>query len=214
MSELESAIAYIRRRACARTPEIAAELGLSEYAVDAMLEPARADGRLITCTVHTGGREVIEYRCSAAGQGHTQRAHAFRALAPNVAAAPPRAEPTSSSSWSETPEAAQAATPSPTTGGKVTVRDRIEVALRDHGPMDAAQLRKHVKVEGMPSLCSGLWKRGILRKLGGDKRSTVYGLPGQKLEERKSDDLLERGAELGRKRQKAKKAAPRRESAA
>lgn len=212
---IEAALALIRKAGSLRTPALAEQLGLGEAAVDAMLEPARADGRVITCNVTAGGREVIEYRCSVSGQSVNLRDATWRARQAHVAAAQSsrgETEPSSSSRLSS-PEAARTAAPTTPKGERtMTVRDRIEAALTAHGPMTAQELRKHVDVEGLSGICSGLWKRGIIRKLGGGARSSIYGLPSQKLEERKVGDALERGAELGRKKRKgrAKKAAPAR----
>ena len=200
---LDAAIEIIRKRGATRTPQLAEELRIGETAVDAMLEPARTDGRLVSCSVEVGGRKLTEYRVSAAVlKAEVNPWVPLKPRPTHVAAARPRGEtePTSSSSRPGEPEAAQAATPQQPKGkAAMTVRDRIEAALKAHGPMDVKELRKHVNAEALAAVCSSICKRGIIRKLGGGAKSSIYGLPSQSLADRKGDDMLERGAELGGK---------------
>src|SRR5205085_1808239 len=119
---LDSTIAHIAKCGALRTDALAAHLGLSEGYVDNMLEPACIDGRLTTCRVMTGDRQVIEYRCSASG-GSLKFTIATAArktyqppLAHRVAAtvndhAEPKGE------------------------HQMSVREQIEAALKAHGPM-------------------------------------------------------------------------------
>lgn len=66
----------------------------------------------------------------------------------------------------------------------MTIRAEIEAALKKHGPMDTRAMRKHgLKQETLAINCADLLKREVLVKLGGGPRSTIYGLPGQKLGE-------------------------------
>lgn len=75
------------------------------------------------------------------------------------------------------------ATPSVQTPA-LTVRAKIEAALREHGPMRATDLAAHVDEKHLGNNCSTLANRGILIRLGGTKRGTFYGLPGQPLKVR------------------------------
>ncbi len=195
---LEAALAFIRRRGSARTPEIAAELGIGEVAADDLLEPAHADGRLVTCTVSAGGRQVIEYRCSTAGQNVNLRDATWRARQANAAAAFSRGATVPPPPRGPSHEA-QAAAPITPKGDSMSVREKVEAALLAHGPMDVRSLAKHVKdTNHLSTIVAQLARDGVLKKLGGGTRSTIYGTPSQKLDERKSGDALERGAELGR----------------
>ena len=175
------AIDIIRKRGSMRTPALADELGIGEAAVDAMLESALLDGRLICCNVETGGRCVVEYRLSMAGGG---KLVSYMPSQPKPAApAAPRNEPIS-------PAGAMATQEEP-----VTFKERMEAFFKKHGPMTVVQMREHsVKDAGLATL---LGQAGFAR-LGGGKRSTVWGLPGQALPK---TDALKRGAELGKKGQ-------------
>lgn len=81
---------------------------------------------------------------------------------------------------------------------KKPVAERALDALRAHGPQTLEQLAKRADttVANLYNVMGTLKKQhGVTKKEG--TRPTVYGLPG------KSDDALERGAELGRKPPKA-----------
>lgn len=67
----------------------------------------------------------------------------------------------------------------------LTVRAKIEAALREHGPMRATDIEKHVDEKRISSECSTLLYRKILVKLGGNRRGSIYGLPGQTLKDQK-----------------------------
>jgi len=69
----------------------------------------------------------------------------------------------------------------------LTIRAKIEAALRDHGPMRATDVAKHVDEKDIGNHCSSLSKRKILIPLGGRKRGTIYGLPGQTLKDVKAE---------------------------
>ena len=62
-----------------------------------------------------------------------------------------------------------------------TVREKIEAALRAHGPMTSRDLAKHVSAKGLGQHCFELATRGVLKKFKGDgPRSGIYALPDQK----------------------------------
>src|SRR5688500_1809247 len=69
MTQLERALAEIRKRPSVRTPVLASILDMDDAEVDALLAGPRASGYLITCDVQVGERKVIEYRCSASSGG-------------------------------------------------------------------------------------------------------------------------------------------------
>lgn len=173
MTGLAAALALIAKRGALRTDALAAELGVGENAVDAMLEPACADGRLTTCKVTTGGRSVTEYRCSAAGG-----LFAFTIAPPSRKTYQP-------------PPAHRVAAPADQhadTKGEDTMKtlaERIKAALLEHGPMTSRELRKHVDDDRVANHCFMLTQSGQLGVLGGGARSKIYGLPDQNLSARK-----------------------------
>lgn len=174
---LAIAVDLIGKRGSMRTPELAAELGIGEAAVDAMLLPARLDGRLNTCDVLTGERRSIEYRSSVNGGSYSPHMGIapLRRARPFVPPLTTREEP------------------------QVTFKERMEKFFSEHGAMTVLQMRAHgVKDAGLSTL---LGQAGFAR-LGGGKRSTVWGLDGQKAPK---PDALEAGAELGRKAEKPAK---------
>lgn len=66
----------------------------------------------------------------------------------------------------------------------MTIRERIEAALKAHGPMDSRTMRKRgLKHDALAQSLGDLFARKVLIRLGGGPRSSVYGLPGQKLED-------------------------------
>lgn len=75
-------------------------------------------------------------------------------------------------------------------GAALTLRAKIERALRDHGPMRATDIEKHVQEKYVSRECSALLTRKFLVKLGGNKRGTIYGLPGQSLADRKDNSTV------------------------
>lgn len=208
MSDAASlAIDFIRKRGSLRTPAIAVELGIGEAAVDAMLAPACARGELTTCTVEAGGRRVIEYRLSISGGGK------LVAYAPNAPKATPAAKnaqaraahlriktettfgtdlkPGEINETLARPIRVTAPAPGHRRGAKgeqkVNLVDKIVAAFKKHGPMTTAQLREHHDHPHITTYCSQLAKRGVLGRLGGGKRTTIYGLPDQKAPETTTD---------------------------
>lgn len=79
------ALELIGKRGTLRTPAIAEALGVGEAAVDAMLAPHCASGKLVTCSIEQGERKVIEYRISMSGGGK------LVSYAPNAPRAMPHA---------------------------------------------------------------------------------------------------------------------------
>lgn len=83
-----------------------------------------------------------------------------------------------SSTASTTPAPAQVAAPQE---GEMTIREKIENALRAHGPMSAGALQKYVKGSAnLSASCSELADRNLLVKIPGHGPKR-YGLPGQKI---------------------------------
>jgi len=210
---IDTALELIRKRGTMRTPELAGELGIGEGAVDAMLEAARADGRLTTCAVQAGERRSIEYRLSASGGKYdpltatgalkarpAERIEPTSAIAAVLAAAAPVNAGDAASSTGRADQAPPRPRPplQHPQGGTMTATEMIVAALRKHGrPMTVPQLRKLVKLDGLSTKVSVARQRGAIVKLGGGARESIYGLPGQSAPK---GDALERGAELGRKK--------------
>jgi hypothetical protein len=69
--------------------------------------------------------------------------------------------------------------------GKKTVREQIEAALRQHGPMTSAEIGKAIGNDDARQHCSALTQRRIILKIGGGLKSSIFGLPGQTLADRK-----------------------------
>lgn len=203
MTALDAAIDAVRKGGPLRTPALAELLGIGEAAVDAMLAPARADGRLICCDVEVGGRKVVEYRMSLSGGGRlVNQFKPYRSpvpVAPRADAETNEQVNAGSASHSSGPADQVAPGPrsplQPRETRTMSVREKIEAALRKHGPMTVAAMRKHVDTSGLSGLMSKLARTGVTKKLGGGAKSGIYGLPDQQL----PADALERGAELGRR---------------
>jgi hypothetical protein len=138
---MDTALRLIAKRGAMRTPALAEELQLGEGAVDAMLAPAATDGRLVTCSVTVGDRQVIEYRCSAAGvQFRIHGGARLPAGAPQRVAPRPIVE--SSYGVPPQPIPTKPAAPATTSKGENTMSglvDRITAAFKKHGPMTLAR---------------------------------------------------------------------------
>lgn len=70
-------------------------------------------------------------------------------------------------------------------GPALTVRAKIERVLHEYGPMRSCDIAEHLPEKDIGNHCSSLATRNLLRRLGGTKRGTIYGLPGQTLQDRK-----------------------------
>jgi len=220
------AMDLIRKRGTLRTPAIAEQLGIGEAAVDALLEPfSRSGGELITCAVQVGDRRVIEYRCSTLG-GYTNGD--WRTKSEHRKPPTPIKEPTApqresgsrsadagdgaggtSAGLHTRPLSATSAADAVATKeehGMKTFLERVTAVLQKHGPMTSKELREHGMEDANASTLVGqLANRGALAKVGGGKRSTIYGLPGQKA----NDAKAEKSSPIARRRRKAKNAAKR-----
>lgn len=76
----------------------------------------------------------------------------------------------------------RAADPSQEYSAMKTIREKIEAALKTHGPMDSRTMRKRgLKHDALAQNLRDLAEKGVLKRLGGGPRSSIYGLPGQKL---------------------------------
>lgn len=64
----------------------------------------------------------------------------------------------------------------------MTTREKIIAALGKFGPMTSVQMSEHVDAKWLSTIAHQLAKGGELKILGGGKRSSIYGLPGQKAE--------------------------------
>jgi hypothetical protein len=207
-----------------RTPALATELGIGEAAVDALLEPARASGALTTCDVETGGRRIIEYRCSASGGKYDLLAARATAagkkppqhIEPTAAQVPAKATSgcdAEADSRKVEPATSARAAPAPAVANQgdqevTTLVDKILAALKKHGPMTTRELRAHVDHPNMPTYCGQLADRGTLGRLGGGKRSTIYGLPDQKAPEKAEAAEVDKAPRaIHRKKKQAKKRA-------
>jgi len=181
MSLVDQAVAYVKQRERARTPDIARELRMSPPDVDMLLERPCADGVLITCTVEVAGVKVKEYRPTNAkaqlpplGPLHIPKFTAWTVS--DAARKPPSPPPTAQPA---APAPAKAVNPSEV---DMTTTEKIKAALREHGPMTTYELGKKVKVPFLSQTCSQLRKSGALVVVGGGPRAKLYGLPGQKAE--------------------------------
>ncbi len=63
----------------------------------------------------------------------------------------------------------------------MSVHERVLASFKEHGPMTAGQLRKHVDVAWVAVACAKAARDGALVRLGGSAHRSIYGLPGQKL---------------------------------
>ena len=89
----------------------------------------------------------------------------------------------------------------------MTIRERIEAALKAHGPMDSRTMRKRgLKHDALAQTLWDLVERKVLVRLGGGPRSSIYGLPGQKLGEAAPPPSSEERALRAPKAPKKKKA--------
>ena len=95
----------------------------------------------------------------------------------------------------------------------MTSREKILAAVRKFGPMTVKQVRKHVNLALLSTFCSQLAKRGELKILGGGERTSIYGLPGQKLQTTEVDAApvrkMQRKTPTSPKRPRAAREAPK-----
>ena len=94
----------------------------------------------------------------------------------------------------------------------MTNYDKIAAALKEHGPMNAAQLGEHVHVEYLATYLSQMARKGLLKKAGG--RGGVYALPEQKLEGGSTPPPRAAGRGKSKTRRKATKKPPAKPRAA
>lgn len=122
------------------------------------------EGARPAASVSEAARAIAAMRTPAAGLKNYNKASAAAAAATESPPAPAKAQ---QENHQEKPMA--------------TIREKIEAALREHGPMTSREIGKYVKAEGLGQNCAELAARGALKKLGNKgPRSTIYGLPGQK----------------------------------
>jgi hypothetical protein len=221
---LEQALAVIKKQGAMRTSALALALRFegSDEDLDELLRPCIASGQLVACGVTVGPDELrtIEYRTSVNAGGRTQadwiphRSKAERARDQEAARRrnhnhlflkPERTYGADQPSDVTATLARVAGVSVPALAHAesrenppVNLVERIKAAFEKHGPMTVPQLRAHVDHPHMPTTLSQLAERGTLARLGGGKRSTIWGLPGQKTPAAATPDALERGAELGR----------------
>lgn len=108
-------------------------------------------------------------------------------------------------------------------GADMTIREKIEKVLKEHGPLTTREMREHGLKEGTLSQhCLDLTKRKVIVVLGGGTRSKIYGLPGQKMSDRKEVEdtpsvpkvaKAKKGVREKKRREETPPQAPRREPA-
>ena len=213
---IDTALAMIRQHVAMRTPQLAEKLGSSEAAVDAMLEPARTRGELITCQVEAGGRRVVEYRCSVNGGRYTIHGGFVPLRDPSRAQAPrlDLVEQTNAGTAASNTGHADQAPPRPLSplqhhqeADVKTTMEQVKAArfqFEKLGPMKARTLAQLVAFDVTPVLKEGE-KLGEFKRLSGKTSGTLWGLPGDK---RPAADARERGAANGRKKAKTKAKKP------
>lgn len=227
---IEQALSVVKKHGQIRTSALALALCFEDDddALDRLLEPAAADGRLITCRVGLGGEvTTTEYRLSISGGGK------LVSYSPNSPQATPAAKnaaaraaalrlKTETTFGVDAPRVADIrpvelapAVPTASTSTKgehdVTFRDKVIELLKKHGPMTTRELRAHgLKDANASTLVGQLAARGALGIVGGGARSKIYGLPDQKIADRKVVDGVSVGADKARrsihKRRRAKPA--------
>ena len=172
----DRALALIKKRGTMRSNQLAGGLGSDEAAVDVALAPHCASGELVRCSVTLIGKGAVnEYRISAAGPRKADDSDQKK---------PPTPPEAVLAAAAAAPEAAQPRTTphQPSDEGEtMSVHERILAAYKKHGPMTTRQLRKYVDVSWVSVACGQAATQGALVRLGGGARSTIYGLPGQKL---------------------------------
>lgn len=175
---IDVAIAAIGKRGTMRTPELAELLGIGEAAIDAMLASARTDGRLTTCTVETGGRTIMEYRCSASG-GKYDPLTARALLRPK----PPQPARTELQADGVDIDAIHRKPPLEQEEPQVHLVERAQAFFKKHGPMTARQVRE--LDGGIADRLKQLADQAVLGRLGGKTSGVIYGLPDQKASDAK-----------------------------
>lgn len=183
---IDNIVAEIRKRGGLRTPGLALVFHMSEPQLDAALEPLCATGGpLISCDVEVAGKRVKEYRASTIGGGKLNDTFTTAPGRPRRAVEP-KANPAFGSARAVT-QALAARFQKPTATWPVSKEEhhmktpaKILTAFRERGPMRLAELRQRVGGDLTPQLAK-LCASGEVVRLGGRTRSTIYGLPGQKV---------------------------------
>jgi hypothetical protein len=195
---VDDAKALILERGTIRSSAIAEMLDCTPANVHELLRPCVESGELIACGVEVGGEKLIDYRHSVAGKGRLA-GHNFHS--DPVAKRPP------------TPVRESAPTPAPIEqpkeAKKMTNTDKIVAALKEHGPATTRQLRERgVKTSNLGGHCAQLVGYKTLVRLGGGARSSIWGLPGQKLSDHNPEGGgVDMDARTPRKAEKKKPAA-------
>lgn len=202
---IDQTLAVIKKRGAIRTSALALALRYEGYYhdLDEALQPAVDDGRLICCKVELGGDfKTKEYRLSVSGGGKVTGFTPLKGGKPTPPVRPSVLMKTETTPGTEIKPSEinetlarqiRVTAPAPTADAepreeeKVSLVDKIIAAFKKHGPMTTRELRAHVDHPNMPKYCSQLADRGTLGRLGGGKRSTIYGLPDQKAPEAKTD---------------------------
>ena len=117
------------------------------------------------------------------------------ALSEREASTPPRrpagagqvAQDTTPRAVTRAPQASPAPAPiapAPPPEIRMTTADKILALYEQHGMMSTRQLRKHIKVANLSTLCSILVRKHRLVKVGGGPRSSVYALAARTVPEK------------------------------
>lgn len=172
----QRAIALIASGKAIRDDRLAWELDTDMATICAALAPACASGALVSCKIErVGSTPVNEYRLSAAGPRKADDSHLKKPPTPPAAVlAAAKAAPVSPPRKSAPPQ------PS-TEGDTMSAVERILAAFEKHGPMTVKEARKHADVAWIGVTCAQFARKGKLVRLGGGPKSSIYGLPGQKL---------------------------------
>lgn len=217
----------IRKQGFARSNVIAGELDMRIADVETRLRPAVERGDLVTCDLTLGEDQIraTEYRASTVAGGKLL-AHSPIGRTPvkpdpvkarlkewGTPRTRPAAEPLAGTERPErrgtdeqhrrndhaAPTAAHAAEPKGEP--KMSTREKIAAALKAHGPMLFSALKKRVDAsEGAISVALSNGRETdppLFAKLGGGPRSTIWGLPGQKIPAPKALDTQRRKAAGG-----------------
>ncbi|TAK82100.1 MAG: hypothetical protein EPO20_22685, partial [Betaproteobacteria bacterium] len=179
----DRAIELIRKHGTMRDNQLAARLGCNELQVALALSPLCETGELVRCSVKLVGKgEVNEYRVSAAGPRKADDSHLRKRPTPPEQVLAAAAAATVRTTHRSVPAAHRTA-PTQPRKGENTMTDvaRILAAFEKHGPMTVKEAREHADVAWIGVACPQLARRGKLVRLGGGPKSSIYGLPGQKL---------------------------------
>lgn len=192
MSQVEHAVAYVRKRGFARTTDLARELGMIPGDVDLLLA---GNSAFVTCDVQVGESKLKEYRLSTAPT-HNLRAGPKSPPTPPVQAstAPDKSLRAPVSTAAPVPEAPKE------NAMEGTIIDRALAALKKHGPLSLDELAKHAgTTKGSMSTYTGtLVKKHGVRRVHGERG--VYELGDGKAEKPRQRDALAAGGELGRRK--------------